>query len=188
MEIGTPPEAFDRIVRQYYGKILSYCGYFLRGNRQAAEDCTQDIFIILYNRLGTLNNYEKIGGWLYKTAANLVRQYAAALRKEQKRIKRLSDFSEEGDSPRPLPESLRWEDILDRLGDEEREEKIRAGAEFILGRLKKEEREIWRIVFREKRPIRDVALELKLSPSAAKSRVARLRHKIRALVYRFFET
>jgi RNA polymerase sigma-70 factor (ECF subfamily) len=184
---GGQKKAFDSIARQYYGKILSYCGYFLGGNRQAAEDCTQDIFIILYKRLDTLNNYEKIGGWLYKTAGNLVKQYAAAIRKEKKRRKSLPDFSGEGEFSCPLPESLRYEEPFDRLSDEEMEEKIRAGLEYIMGSLKKDEKEIWRIVFREKRPISDVALELFISPSAAKSRVARLRHKIMGLARCFFE-
>ncbi|MDR1931762.1 MAG: sigma-70 family RNA polymerase sigma factor [Spirochaetales bacterium] len=179
--------AFSGIVRQYYGKILSYCGYFLGGNRPAAEDCAQDIFVILYNRMDTLNNYEKIGGWLYKTAGNLVKQYAAAIQKERKRLKSLTGFSDEGEFSHPLPESLRYEEDFDCLDDEETEEKIHAALEYVMGRLKKGEHTIWRIVFRERRPIADLAAELNLSPGAAKSRVARLRHKIMGLVRRFFE-
>jgi RNA polymerase sigma-70 factor (ECF subfamily) len=179
--------AFNDIVRQYYGKIRSYCDYFLGGNRQAAEDCTQDIFVILYKRMDTLNNYEKIGGWLYKTAGNLVKQYAAAIQKERKRLRSLANFSDQREFSHPLPESLGYEEPFDLLSDEEGEEKIRAGLEHVMSRLKKDELAVWRIVFREKRPIGDAASELNLSLSAAKSRVARLRHKIMGLVRQFFE-
>ncbi|MDR1901015.1 MAG: sigma-70 family RNA polymerase sigma factor [Treponema sp.] len=180
-------DAFDCIVRQYYEKIRSYCGYFLGGNQQAAEDCTQDVFVVLYKRMSALHDYEKIGGWLYKTAGNLVKQYAATIQTERKRQTSLPDFSGE-DGSRPLPESLRYEEAFDLLSGEAMEEKIRAGTDYIMGSLKKDELAIWRIVFREKRPISAVASELNLSPSAAKSRVARLRHKIVGLVRQFLET
>jgi RNA polymerase sigma-70 factor (ECF subfamily) len=180
-------DAFNGIVRQYYGKILAYCAYFLGGDRQAAEDCTQDVFVVLYKRMGALNNYGKIGGWLYKTAGNLVKQYAEALRKERKRRAALPDFSGEGEFSPPLPERLRYEEPFGLPGGEETEEKIGAGLDYIMGRLKRDELEIWRIVFREKRPISEAASALNLSPSAAKSRVARLRHKIMALARQFFE-
>ena len=49
MEPNAEQEAaFNDIVNRYYEKVLKFCCYALDGNLGTAEDCTQDIFLILY--------------------------------------------------------------------------------------------------------------------------------------------
>lgn len=178
--------AFDSVFRRYYGKILGFCACFIKGDRQAAEDCAQDVFAVLYERIGSLNNLDRIGAWLYKTADNLVKQRLAALARERKRLTRLSALREAD-----AASALCYEDAFDghRLEEARRaeEERLRAAESRILGSLKGEELDICRTVFRERQPISAVAASLSLSPAAAKSRVARLRHKIARLVRRFLD-
>jgi RNA polymerase sigma-70 factor (ECF subfamily) len=173
-------EAFNTIVKQYYPKILSYCNYILGYNRSAAEDCTQDVFVILYNNMGKLRDYDKIGGWIYKTAANLTKQYAASIRKERKHTIKLPSFMDEDELSLPMTEALTYGESVDtRMEDEDQ---ISVWADQILSNLKKDEQDIWRLSFREKKTIREVADVLQISESAAKSRINRLRHKITSIV------
>jgi RNA polymerase sigma factor (sigma-70 family) len=64
----------------------------------------------------------------------------------------------------------------------EDEDQISVWADQILANLKKDEQDIWRLSFREKKTIREVADVLQISESAAKSRINRLRHKITGIV------
>jgi RNA polymerase sigma-70 factor (ECF subfamily) len=180
MEGATEQDAaFNGIVKRYYEKILKFCVYALRGNRSAAEDCTQDIFLILYEKMPELKDYDKIGGWLYKTAGNISKQYAASLRKERKRFAAPSPASEAGEAP------------LDRIAaggriksEEERlaEEKAASRAAAEIGkRLTPKDEQILALAFHEKHPLKEVAARLGISLSAVKSRASRLRQKVSAL-------
>jgi RNA polymerase sigma-70 factor (ECF subfamily) len=179
--IAGQETAFNNIVKRYYEKILKFCVYALGGNRIAAEDCTQDIFLILYENMGKLRDYDKIGGWLYKTAGHISKQYAASLRRDRARFA----------APSPAFEAAGGERFLDSIAANGRvktgEERIaeeaaidRAAAE-IGKRLKPEDEEILELAFRQKKPLKEVAARLDISLSAAKSRVSRLRQKISAL-------
>jgi RNA polymerase sigma-70 factor (ECF subfamily) len=173
--------AFNGIVKRYYEKILKFCVYALGGNRSAAEDCAQDIFLILYENMGKLKDYDRIGGWLYKTAGNISKQRAAALWKERKRFA----------APSPASGAGGEETLLDGIAagdpiksEEERiaEERAIAHAAAEIGkRLSPKDEQILRLAFRQKHPLKEVAARLGISLSAAKSRVSRLRHKICAL-------
>ena len=96
MENGSDGDAaFNGIVTRYYERILKFCAYALGGNLSLAEDCAQDIFLILYEHMSRLRDYDNIGGWLYKTADNISKRYAASLRKE--RAKFAAPLEESGD-------------------------------------------------------------------------------------------
>jgi RNA polymerase sigma-70 factor (ECF subfamily) len=178
MELIPEQEAaFNRIVRGYYERILKFCAYTLGGNLSAAEDCTQDIFLILYENMAKLRDYDKIGGWLYKTAGHISKRYAASLRKDRARFAAAGGSPEEGGG-------------VDRIAagkitsEEERiaEERAIAGAAAAIGqRLGPKDEAVLDLAFRQKRPLKEVAAELGIGLSAAKSRTSRLRKKIGAL-------
>jgi RNA polymerase sigma-70 factor (ECF subfamily) len=179
MERSAEQEAaFNDIVKRYYERILKFCVYALGGNQSAAEDCVQDIFLILYENMARLKDYDKIGGWLYKTANNISKQYAASLRKERNRF--AVPVSKAGDGEAPI-------DLIAAKNSKSEEEQIaeeralaRAAAE--IGKcLGPKDEQILRLAFREKHPLKEVAARLGISLSAAKSRVSRLRQKISAL-------
>jgi RNA polymerase sigma-70 factor (ECF subfamily) len=180
MEGGAGQDAgFNGIVKRYYEKILKFCAYALGGNRSAAEDCTQDIFLILYENMARLKDYERIGGWLYKTADHITKRYAASLRKERKHFAAPSPGAEDGETP------------LDRIaaGDRVKSEEEQRAEEQALARAAAEiekqlgpkDAQILEIAFRQKNPLKEVAARLGISLSAAKSRTSRLRQKISAL-------
>ncbi|MFP3090274.1 sigma-70 family RNA polymerase sigma factor [Treponema sp. TIM-1] len=170
--------AFNGIVTQYYEKIFKFCAYTLGGNLSFAEDCTQDIFLILYENMARLKDYDKIGGWLYKTAGHISKQYAASMRKDRKRF--AVPFGSPGDGEAPvdriIAESIKSEET--RIAEEKA---IDRAAAVIGQRLKPKDEQILELAFRQKQPLKEVAARLNISLSAAKSRTSRLRQKISAL-------
>ncbi|MDR2134738.1 MAG: sigma-70 family RNA polymerase sigma factor [Treponema sp.] len=171
--------AFNGIVGRYYGRILKFCCYALGGNLSLAEDCTQDIFLILYENMPRLKDYDRIGGWLYKTAGNISKRYAASLRKERQRFAAFSGSA--GDGGDAWDNSITAKSIQT---EEERlaEEKAIDRAAAVIGKsLKPGDERLLELAFRQKKPLKETASLLDISLSAAKSRASRLRQKIGAL-------
>ena len=55
--------AFDELVRRYQGLVYG-CAYAVLGDFQAAEDATQETFLLAWLRLEDLENPEALAGWL----------------------------------------------------------------------------------------------------------------------------
>lgn len=63
------------IIREYYYDIFSLCLAMLKGNRQAAEDCTQETFLVFFSKHEKLYISDSIGLWLCRTAERVVKAY-----------------------------------------------------------------------------------------------------------------
>jgi RNA polymerase sigma-70 factor (ECF subfamily) len=184
-------DAFTGIVNRYYEKIFKFCFYALGGNRSFAEDCTQDIFLVLYERMGRLKDYDKIGGWLYKTADHISKQYAASARKERAVFvppafggASVDTVAAGGEAPLDRIAAAHMQTEEDRIAEETAVD--RAAAE-IGKRLKPKDEQILELAFRQKHPLKEVAARLDISLSATKSRVSRLRQKISSIVRELLE-
>lgn len=62
--------AFNPIVQRYQTTVFSVC-WRLLGERNAAEDATQEVFIRAYERLHTFDINRPFGPWIRRVAANL---------------------------------------------------------------------------------------------------------------------
>ena len=67
---GDDLEAYGELVRRYQGSVFNVC-YRLMGERQGAEDQTQEAFIRAYERLETFDLERPFGPWIRRVAANL---------------------------------------------------------------------------------------------------------------------
>ena len=72
----------EEIVMKQYASILRYCLYKLEQDMQAAEECTQEVFLLFWQKKDDLNLELNIRGWLYATADRICRDYC---KKEAKR-------------------------------------------------------------------------------------------------------
>jgi len=63
-------DAFARLVGRYEGKIYNL-GYRMLGNREEAEDITQETFLHTYRALKSFRLEERFSPWIYKIASNL---------------------------------------------------------------------------------------------------------------------
>ena len=64
-----------KVIEEYYHSIYNYCYAKLNFNHNYAEDCTQEVFLILLKKQKKLNLSDNIKIWLYKTADNVVKAY-----------------------------------------------------------------------------------------------------------------
>ncbi len=65
------PRAFEQIYRENVGRVYAIC---LRMTADAgrAEELTQDVFVRVWEKIGTFGAKSAFGSWLYRLTANLV--------------------------------------------------------------------------------------------------------------------
>lgn len=64
-----------KIIDTYYKDIFNYCYILLDKNKEDAEECTQEIFIIMLIKWENLSNFNNIRAWLYRVSDNVIRNY-----------------------------------------------------------------------------------------------------------------
>lgn len=82
---------YKDIVKKYYREIFNYCYVKLRYNKQDAEECTQETFMILLKKWKSLSSIDNIRGWLYRTSDNVMKNYN---RKANRHRNELSPFND----------------------------------------------------------------------------------------------
>lgn len=73
---------FDDIYKKYCQQIFNYFYYILR-DYQAAEDCTQEVFLDFSRKMNRLKLTTDIAGWLYSAAKIQVKRYYRKRRKDK---------------------------------------------------------------------------------------------------------
>ena len=68
--ITTLEEEFKRLYEENYTKIIRLCLGYVSGDRDMAKDLTQDVFIKVWENLGSFRNESNISTWLYRIAVN----------------------------------------------------------------------------------------------------------------------
>ena len=63
------------IIKQYYSAIFKYCYVKLKKDREAAEDCTQEVFLLFTKKKDELVLDSSIKSWLYRSADNIIQAY-----------------------------------------------------------------------------------------------------------------
>lgn len=66
------PAAFDALVETYSPRLYGYF-YRLTGSRHDAEDLVQELFIRVVRMIGQYEHQDRFDGWVFRIAANLVR-------------------------------------------------------------------------------------------------------------------
>lgn len=146
-------------IKQYYPAIFRYCLGLLNGNANAAEDCTQDVFLLLVKK-DTLNEVDfnrNIRGWLYAAAQRICKDYLKRLAK----LKEAVPFSLEEIKELPAPE----ED---------------SGANLIFEALTDEEYRLLSEYYTEQYGSRmKLAQHMNLSPAQLAKKIAAIRRKLK---------
>jgi RNA polymerase sigma-70 factor, ECF subfamily len=132
------------------------------GSPHDADDLVQETFLRVQSRLETLHEEERLAPWTHRIAANVLADFGRA----------------RGREAAPMPE----DPVAGPPAQHEDADLCAAVAGWIesfLVRLGPEDAAILRAVDLEGRPQVDVARELRLSPSGARSRVQRARARLR---------
>ncbi len=86
------PSAFEKLYRANVDRVYGLC-LRMTGNRSEAEDCTQDAFIQAWNKLDKFRGDSAFGTWLHRVAVNVVLGRMRKSRREQDRIRAVSDVA-----------------------------------------------------------------------------------------------
>lgn len=109
--------AFERLLREYQGKVFRMAQVMLR-DAGRAEEVTQDIFLKLWRALPAYDGRAAVSTWLYAIARNTC---LSALRSEgYRKTSPLDDIVEPG-APSGTPLTLTIAQCLDRLPDVQRQ-------------------------------------------------------------------
>ena len=83
--------AFEKLVKKYYGRIMSYI-YGMTRNRETALDYTQEVFLKAYRNIGRFKGTSSFYTWVYRIATNYsIDQF----RKKKSRIDDRAEFRDE---------------------------------------------------------------------------------------------
>ncbi|MBO5350824.1 MAG: RNA polymerase sigma factor [Alistipes sp.] len=156
-------EAFAPLVERYSRPIFALVVGIV-GQREEAEELTQDIFLKAYTHLASYGSRSAFSTWLYRIACNTA---LTAVKRRQRRFA-LFDFSR----AERLPE-LSDDGELTELS-EAQEQALRAA----LDRLEADERALIQLHYYENRPLSECGEILSLTENNTKVRLHRIRKKL----------
>ena len=80
--MSEPRTNFEALYRQYHPMVLQMCLGFVSGDRDVANDLTQETFINVWNGMAGFREDSSLKTWIYRIAVNTCLQH---LRKEKKK-------------------------------------------------------------------------------------------------------
>ncbi len=84
--------AFEALYRMHVDRVYGLC-LRMTGNVAEAEDCTQDAFIQVWGKLSKFRGESTFSTWLHRVAVNTVLGRMRKSRREQDRIRAVSDVA-----------------------------------------------------------------------------------------------
>ena len=167
--LGGQREMYRVLVRRYQDVLYRHA-YRMVGRADAAADIVQKTLVSGFQKLNRCRDPKRVGGWLFRIAANLCKDFLKS--------PRMDDLSLDGASATVIDRSSPDDDL-------EREE-LKERVQQALERLSPEQREAFVLKHLEGRSYDEIATLLGASKSALKMRVLRAREELQTLlkVYR----
>lgn len=162
---------FEEICRENYARIYNYI-LAKTADRETAEDITQDVFFIAFQKKEAFLLHEKPVAFLYTTARNLILDHY----KKTKEIPARNAPLEESDLIAFQRDA--YEELCLQKANTVNEEYYR---KQILQKLKPKERYLYQQYYVNKRAMKAIARELRISETALRMKYVRLRRKIRKI-------
>lgn len=161
---------FISLCEKYHKRIIKYL-YYSVGNIEDAKDLTQEVFVIVYNRIDDLQNHDNIGGFIYQTA-----KYVAAIfrRKTFKKTSMETSIDEKFLS--------NYTDVYDEL-QSHYDKKINENCyiDNIFKKLSKEKQLLYKLYYIDNRNYKEIAKMLGVNEATLRMRYVRLRRQIKKL-------
>lgn len=162
---------FEEICLENYARIYNYI-LAKTANRETAEDLTQDVFLIAFQKGEAFLSHEKPVAFLYATARNLVLDHFKKAREVPAREAPLEDFE-------VLPPCRdAFEELCLQKSDSVNAEDYR---KQVLRKLKPKERDFYRKYYVDKKPMKQIAREFQTSEAAVRMKYMRIRRKVQRI-------
>ncbi len=178
-KVETPPAmTFEEIYEQNADRILNLA-YRMTGKEALARDIVQDVFIKVYEKMGTFRNEAQISTWIYKIALN----HTINVLKREKRYFFSGAFEENSSLKAHADKQTVWEKESPKSPDkilekEERETLLRSMLEKLPPKYR-----IPLLLYRyEGMSYQEIAQQLDVSLSAVETRIHRARKKLAGML------
>jgi RNA polymerase sigma-70 factor (ECF subfamily) len=152
-------ELYDRYSKLVYNKCLG----FAKSNKEA-EDLTQDVFLMLYVKLGSFNGISKFSTWLYSFTYNFCVNYV-----NRNKERKINDNSVKFDSQEEVPV-----DVTDDLLLQMQVDKLKKALELIAP----EDKSLLLLKYQDGASIKELEDVLEIKSSAIKMRLKRAKAKV----------
>jgi RNA polymerase sigma-70 factor (ECF subfamily) len=159
---------FEKLVTRYQNKIMGYVGRMTNGDREEAEDITQEAFIKAYRSLDSFRGQASFSTWLYKIATNLCIDRARTKKRRPQQAYSLDepmDKEEEGGGGREIADS-RFEPSKGVERDE-----LRTLVRQTVGEMPEKQRQVLIMCDLQGMPYEDIAAALDIPLGTVKSRI-----------------
>lgn len=159
--------AFEQLYRRHFRRVYSIC-LRMTGNPTEAEDMAQDVFVHLFNKVGSFRGESAFTTWLHRMTVNHVLMHF------RKRSTRSEVLTEEGETPIQIvkgTENPNAMPIIDRIALEKAIEQLPPGYRtvFVLHDIEGYEHE-------------EIAKMLGFAEGTSKSQLHKARLKLRGLI------
>ena len=161
--------AFTQLVKKYQRSVHALAWRKI-GDFHIAEEVTQDTFLQVYKKLGTLKDPHRFEGWLYRIAA---RQCHAWLRKKRMQTQSLEETDID------LIEKTTYSQYIAEEQAKAATEAQRNIVHKLLGRLRESERTVVTLHYFGEMTCEEISRFLGVSASTVKSRLRRARLRLK---------
>ena len=161
-------DAYAELVRAYQSRIFNMA-YGFTGNRESADDLTQEIFLKAYLALPRFRFGSTFGTWLYRIAVNHIRDF-------HRKGRKVKEVSLEAVGEPAAADASR------ALENERENERRRSLVRRELAKLPEKYRIVLTLRDVEGLPYEEIARILRLSPGTLDSRLHRARKMLRKKV------
>lgn len=168
--------AVNELFRRYTNKVATWC-YRASGNREAAGDLAQEVFLRAYRHMQSFQGNSKFSTWLYVVARNHCLNHLKASASEP--------------SEKSVELSLELPDLSfsDPVSGMEREQSLQTMRKMMTETLDATEAQVMTLHFAEEMPLSAVTRVLGLTnASGAKAYVVSARRKLQLAVQRWNAT
>lgn len=147
---------YNEMIKKYYKTIFAYCFVRLK-NKASAEDCTQEVFLLLYKKWGSVKNFDNINAWLHRTADNVMKKYISRNVKES-----------------PMPDDILDIPIQENFFD----------GNNVFDLIGKDDYDLLLNYYIAGKNLKEIADELGVSEIVLRKRIQRIRDKIKKHLYK----
>jgi RNA polymerase sigma-70 factor, ECF subfamily len=103
--LADEPGAFEELYRRFAPRVFTLACR-MTGSRASAEDLMQEVFLLVYRKLGGFKGEAALGTWIYRLATNCCLDF---LRSRHHRFDQASEELDEGTAPAGGDSPLRAE-------------------------------------------------------------------------------
>ena len=170
--------AFTRLVANYQDRLVGVFAHML-GNKDAAEDLAQDVFLRVYRARHGYEPTAKFSTWLFRIANNLANNRLRDKGKKKEVVLAVNDSGPLG--PRPGERLLAEKSALMPSRQFDKTEMQNVVQEAIASLNDKQRMAVLLHKF-EEMSYADIAAAMEMTPSAVKSLLSRARENLRAIL------